>query len=266
MQPAIEIKKRFEEVFDKKQAVVLAEVIHDAYSDLVKTGDFNELKEIVKNIGIKVGDLAEAQKRTEGRVSDLAEAQKRTEGRVSELAEAQKRTEGRVSELAEAQKRTELKVAELADDMKVLAKGLDETREEVKATRGDVGGLSRSVGYAFENEAYRMLPSVLKEKYGIELKEKLIRAGIGGKEINIFGRAKKDGKDILIVGEATLRLDDRRREKGDRLRDLEEKVKAVAEEYEGQEIIRVLITHYATKGFLRKAKEKGVIVVQSFEW
>ena len=32
------------------------------------------------------------------------------------------------------------------------------------------------------------------------------------------------------------------------------------------EIVRLLITHYATKGFLKKAEEKGIIVVQSFEW
>ena len=45
-----------------------------------------------------------------------------------------------------------------------------------------------------------------------------------------------------------------------------EKVKAVKKEYKKEEITRILITHYATKGFLKKAKEKGVIVVQSFEW
>lgn len=231
MATAIQMRNKLDKVFDKKRATVLAEVITDAYSELVKTGDFNELKAIVK-----------------------------------ELAEAQNRTEIRVAELAEAQNRTEIKVAELAEDIKVLARGLDETRKELKATRGDVGGLSRSMGYAFENEAYRMLPNVLKEKYGIELKEKLIRIGIGGKEINIFGWAKKNGKDMLIVGETKLRLDDRRRGKRDAFKDLEEKVTAVREEYEGEKIIRVLITHYATKGFMSKAKERDVIVVQSFEW
>jgi len=52
--------------------------------------------------------------------------------------------------------------------------------------RGDVGGLTRTFGYAFENEAYRMLPKALKEKYGIELTEKLVRTEIGDTEINIF--------------------------------------------------------------------------------
>ena len=111
-----------------------------------------------------------------------------------------------MEELADAQKKTEVKVAELADEIKVLVKGLDETR-------GEVGGLSRSVSYTLENEAYRVLPKILKSHYDIELKERLIRDEVGSKEV-----------------------------------------------------IRMLIKHYATKSFLKKAKEKGVIVVQSYEW
>ena len=98
------MRRKLEEVFDRRQARVLSEVITDAYSDLVKTGDFNELKEIVKEIAI-------AQKRTELRVEELAEAQKRTElrgrragrgserlGRGSEADGAQGRRVGRGSE------------------------------------------------------------------------------------------------------------------------------------------------------------------------
>ncbi|OGW18728.1 MAG: hypothetical protein A3G93_10975 [Nitrospinae bacterium RIFCSPLOWO2_12_FULL_45_22] len=211
MRTSTEIKERLEKVFDKAQASVLIEVIVDAYGELVKAGDFNELKAIVK-------------------------------------------------ELAEAQRRTEIKVAELAEDIRILVRGLGETRSEV-------GGLSRSVSYALENEAYRGLPKVLKRSYGIELKDRLIRAEIGGKEINIFGRAKRDGRDVLVVGEAKLRLDERRK-KGERdvFEELEEKGRAVRWEYGEEEIVSVLITHYATKGFMREAKERNIIVIQSFEW
>lgn len=44
------------------------------------------------------------------------------------------------------QKRTEIEIQK-------LSKELDETR-------GEVGGLSKSMSYAFENEAYRSLPAV----------------------------------------------------------------------------------------------------------
>ena len=239
MQTATAMERKLKGVFQKKQASVLAEVITDAYSELVKTSDFNELKGIVK-------DLAEAQK-------ELVHAQNRTEARVEELAEAQK-------ELAEAQKKTEIKVGELADDIKILAKGLDDTR-------GELGGLSRSVSYGFENEVYRMLPKLLKKTYSIEVKKKLIRAEIAGKEINLFGMLRKNGKDAILVGEVKLRLDNRRtKKKEDVFSELEDKVEAVRQEYEKEEIIRILITHYATKGFMKKAKDRGVLVVQSFEW
>jgi hypothetical protein len=65
MPEAAEVRKMLEGVFTPPQAVVLAEVITEAYTEVIKTGDFNELKEIVRNLGIKMGELAEAQKRTE---------------------------------------------------------------------------------------------------------------------------------------------------------------------------------------------------------
>lgn len=218
------IKDKIKKVFPVKQASVLLEVV-DIVNETVKVKDFNELKEIVR---------------------ELAHAQK-------ELAEAQKRTEQRVEELAEAQKRTEQEVA-------TLARGLKQLRKEV-------GGLSLTMSYAFENESYRMLPKFLKENYGIEIEEKLIRAEIGGKEINIFGKARKNGKEVFIVGESKLRLDERKEQSIEEVfNELEEKVKAVQDEYGKVDVVRVLITHYATKGFQKKAKAKGIIIAQSFEW
>ena len=252
MLTTIDVRKRLEMVFNEKQAIVLSDVIASSYNELVKTSDFNELKGIVKDIAVEVKGLAEAQKRTEIKVEELAEAQKRTEIKVEELAGEVKGLAVEVKGLAKAQKETQIEIQS-------LTKGL-------KETRGEVGGLSRSFSYAFENEAYRMLPKILKETYGIEMEEKLIRAEIAGKEINIFGKAKMNGKNIIVIGEAKLRLDDRRKkEDQDVFDELEEKVHAVQKNYK-EEPIKVLITHYATKGFMKKAKDKDVLVIQSFEW
>lgn len=67
-----------------------------------------------------------------------------------------------------------------------------------------------------------MLPATLKEKYNIEIKEKFIRKEIGEHEINILGLGKKDGLEVVIVGEAKTRL-----EKMEIFDELEEKVKVV---------------------------------------
>jgi len=222
-----EITRKLGTVFERRQAAILAEVVTDAYSDLVKTGDFNELKSIVK---------------------DLAESQK-------ELAEAQKRTELRVEELVEAQKETHYQVQELA--------------HQLGETNRTVGGLGQSMAYALENEAYRMIPAVLEEKHGIEMTERFVRTFIRGEEINLFGRGRRDGQDILIVGETKLRLDERRTGKlgqAEVFEQLAAKADVVQAENPGVEIVLVLITHHARPRVLEEAQERGIIVVQSFEW
>jgi len=93
----------------------------------------------------------------------------------------------------------------------------------------------------------------------------MVRADIGGKEINFFGKAEKEGREIYIVGEAKTRLDDIKK-RGDIFKEIEEKIKAVKEEYGDVEVVSLLVTHFATKGFLKKAEGKGIIVVQSYEW
>jgi hypothetical protein len=226
-----------------KLVEAIDEIPHELRLPLLKA--FTYLKEEIAET-VKKSDFDNFVKSTEENFNRVWKA-------IEELAEAQKRTEQRVEELAEAQRKTEIEVAK-------LAKGLQETR-------GELGGLSKSMSYAFENEAFRKLPDFLKEKYGIEIKEKLIREEIGGKEINIFGKARKDGVDLFVIGESKLRLDEKRDKRiKDVFDELEEKVKAVKREYGEKEVVKILITHYATKGFLSKAKEKGIIIVQSFEW
>ena len=241
--------------------------------------------------------MAEAEKRTEARLEELAEAEKRTEARLEELAEAQRRTEARMEELAaaqkelaSAQKRTEARMEELAEAQKeltkaqgriearveMLAEAEAKTRYEVrvlasrlKETNSTLGGLGRSMAYALENEAYRMVPPLLADKHKIIISERLVRTFIGGKEINLFGRGRRDGREVLIVGETKLSLDERRKGKTgepDVFEQLAAKVEAVRAENPGVEIVPLLITHHARPSILKAAQEKGIIVVQSFEW
>jgi predicted RNA-binding protein YlxR (DUF448 family) len=127
-----------------------------------------------------------------------------------------------------------------------------------------LGGLSLSFSYAFENEAYRMLPQVLK-KYGLELEDKMIRKEIAGEEINFFATARKNGKTVYIVGETKLRLDDTKK-RDDVFKQLEKKISAVKKVYGDVQIVPLIVTHFAKESMLKKAKERGIIVVQSFEW
>ncbi len=133
--------KELENLEPKLRHVLLSmlEELERQREESVTKKEFNELKEIVSNMGKSIIELTEAQKRTEARVEELAEAQKRTEARVEELAGAQKRTEARleslaarVEELAEAQKRTEARLESLAARVEELAEAQKRTEARVE--------------------------------------------------------------------------------------------------------------------------------------
>ena len=221
------LTRRFEQVFERRQATVLADTIKEAYDGLVRQSDFTELKEIVK-------DLGAAQQRTEAKIADLTE---------------------KVSSLAEAQQQTELALTKLAGSIENLAQ--------------EVGGLSRGMSYAMENEAYRLLPAFLRAHYAIELESRLIRTTLNQEELDLFAVGSRHGRPIVIVGECKLQLDERRnnRRAAERLfTQIAGKAEAIQEIYPQIEIIPLLITHYALPVILEEAKNRGVIVVQSFEW
>ncbi len=151
----------------------------------------------------------------------------------------------------EAQRQTSFEV-------KTLAAGLKENWKHL-------GGLSQSMAYAFENEAYRFLPKLLEAKHDMTINEKMIRSEIGDEEVNLFCRAQKNGREVFVVGESKLRLEDKQAQ-DDILAQLGRKIAAVKAEYGEVEIVPVLITHFAKKGFLKLAEAQGLLVAQSFEW
>ena len=196
------LTRKFEHVFSDSQANVLAEAITDAYSDLVKTGDFNELKDIVKNLG-----------------------------------QAQERTEKRIEELTQAQQRTEVSLKELADRTEA---SIDKLTQVITGLAQEVGGLSRSVSYGVENEAYRRLPAVLADKYNITIQERDVRRVINGEEIDFFALGERAGQPICVVGESKLQLDEwrsSRREAEKVFEQLMRKMGAVQGKYPRHEII-----------------------------
>ncbi|MEW5766971.1 MAG: hypothetical protein AB1797_05000, partial [bacterium] len=205
--------------------------------------------------------LAEAQKRTELKVEELAEAQKRTELKVEELAEAQKEAQKEIKELALALKDTRRELKGELKDTK------DELKTDLKNTRSDLGGVTATLGFMLENEAYRVLPGILKDRYGLEVKERFLRRSIkslGIKEegeINIFSRGVRidKGTEVVIIGEAKSQLG---KDDIDDLLELSAKLKGI----DGGERFLLAVTHYARETVIEYANKKGVEVIQSFEW
>jgi DNA repair exonuclease SbcCD ATPase subunit len=256
------LTSRFEQVFTPRQAETLAVVIHDVSAGVAKSSDFTELKAVVQQLADAQRDLAQAQGRTEARMEELAQAQRdlaqaqgRTEARMDELAQAQR-------DLAQAQGRTEARMAELAQ-----AQG--RTEGELRQLAQELGGLSRSVSYALENEAYRQLPAYLATHHGIHLTERMVRTDVGGEEINLFALGERNGAPIVIVGETKLQLDRRRgtRDALERLLDqLEAKAMVVQAAHPEREVVRLLVTHYIRPTLREVATRRNVLIAQSFEW
>ena len=220
------MREKLGRVFVNQQAEVLSEVIYDAYHDLVRADDFNELKGIVKELAEaqqhlaqaqqrteqRVEDLAQAQQRTEQRVEDLAQAQQRTEQRVEDLAQAQQRTEQRVEDLAQAQQRTEQRVGELAEAQQHTEHALQQLTRQMGGLARQLGGMSDRMGGDLEEVAAIMIHDVLERELGWQIDE-LDRAwqmwNGEEEEIDVFGQAHdplRPDTTLWIVGEVKFNL------------------------------------------------------------
>ncbi|MFN3762796.1 MAG: hypothetical protein ACK4WK_06295, partial [Anaerolineae bacterium] len=195
-------------------------------------------------------ELTRSQVETRQQIQALTRAQE-------ELTRSQVETRQQIQALTRAQEELARAQAESHRQIQELARQMGDVRREL-------GGLGRSMSYALENEAYRMLPALLSQKYGIQVTERFVRTYIGGEEINLFGRGRQDGKEVLILGEVKVRLEEGRPK--DPFEQLEEKAQVVREAYPGEEILLMLITHHAHPAVLQRAQEKGILVIQSFEW
>jgi uncharacterized coiled-coil protein SlyX len=236
-----DMETKLAEVFERRQARVLSQVLDLSQDNLVKSSDFKKLTGIVKRLGERMDTMGE---------------------RMDQLAQAQARTERRVEELVGG-------LHDMRLSMEKMQQGMEEMSRAMVASNSQIGGLSATMGYALENEAYRLLPAYLRQRHHLRVTERFLRTMVGGLEINFLAQAKTaDGRQAIIVGESKTRLDERRRD-GEEIdavfAQLEEKLSVVAESYPGLVVIPLLVTHFARAPFHAEASRRGVIVVQSFE-
>ena len=253
-------RQQWEQTITKKEFSEFAKATEENFKKVWKTLQelaeaqrrteerLNRLEEVVRQ-------LAEAQRRTEEQVKELAEAQRRTEERlnrleevVRQLAEAQRRTEEQVKELAEAQRHTEERLNRLEEVVRQLAEAQRRTEGEIQRLTKELAevkdrleGISNSVGYSLENRAYRALPPLLKRDFGIEVTTPLVRKYIplkGGKlfQANIYGKGKRNGEEVIILGECKVRPSKKEVNK------FLNRIKQV-EEVEGQKVIALIVAH-----------------------
>jgi chromosome segregation ATPase len=205
----------------------------------------------------EVRKLAEAQARTEQQIQRLAEEQERLRDEVRKLAEAQMRTEQQVQKLAEEHEKLREEVRKLVEAQSETERRLQMLIKEHEKTRENLAGLSHTVGHLLEDRAIKSLPKILK-KYGIEVVGELSRdyIEVGGEyiEVNIYGKAIKDGKEYILLGEAKTRVS----------------IKAIDEFIEkcdliSKEAIKVFISYIFPPHIKEYAKEKRIILIPSYQ-
>ncbi|MBL7193961.1 MAG: hypothetical protein ISS73_08400 [Pirellulales bacterium] len=199
-----QIRTRLLEVFPEQQADVLAHVVIEAHEDLVTQADLHKLTGVVSDLGNFVSDLGNVASDLLESQGELADAQKRTDGHLVELADAQKRTDGHLAELAASQKRTELRVEELAESQGELADAQKRTEFALADLAKQVGGLANSLGGSLEDFACDLVPEILEKHWRLEVtsaEPEEIDAGRGHHEIDLVVRGTIDGRHVMVVCE-----------------------------------------------------------------
>jgi DNA repair exonuclease SbcCD ATPase subunit len=242
-------------------------------------------EERLARVETAIEKLAEAQARTEARLEELAQAQAKAEERltrleetVEKLAEAQARTEARLEELAQAQAKAEERLTRLEETVEKLAEAqartekrleeliivVGEMQKEIRSINQQLGGLAHAVGFQLEDKAYISLPALLQRDFGIKIKERLVRKNIRPSkgeliEINIIGKAEKDGQEIYVIGEAKANLSIKHIvDFIDRLRDIRETLQ--------KEVFPILVTYMTDPETEEYAKSKNITVYYSYEF
>ena len=117
------VRAQLAEVFEAKQADVIANVVTEAYDKLVTKSDLYELRVVVR-------EIADNQKITDERLAKLAENTERrfaqTDGRIDRMADSIDRLTGRVDQLAVGQDKLTGRMEQLATSQDKLTGRMDQ--------------------------------------------------------------------------------------------------------------------------------------------
>ncbi|CUT04149.1 hypothetical protein [Candidatus Kryptobacter tengchongensis] len=211
----------------------------------VERSDFEDLKDLVKQIGQNMFLLAEAQRKTEERldafekateenfkkvwesINQLVEAQRRTEERLNAFEKATEENFKRVWEsinqltirvdrLAEAQRRTEerlnqltIRVDQLAEAQRKTEERLNQLISEHQRTREILAGISDTVGYGLEDKVMVYMREFARDEYGVEAeiveRRNVVYPDGRYDEVNIYVEGRKDGQKVYLIGECKSR-------------------------------------------------------------
>ncbi|MEM4189833.1 MAG: hypothetical protein QW544_04905, partial [Candidatus Caldarchaeum sp.] len=154
------------------------------------------LREGQEKLWEEVKSLREGENRLWEEVRSLREGQEK-------LWENQNKLWEEVRSLREGQNRLEESMVRLQDAVTLLTQAHRELAKQV-------GALSETIGFGLEDIAKVVVPGWLQRHEGIVMAEEFVRRWItvNGEEIevNLYGEGEKNGRKLVIVGEAKSRI------------------------------------------------------------
>ncbi|RKX99735.1 hypothetical protein DRP77_12765 [Candidatus Poribacteria bacterium] len=261
--------EELKELFGESAAKKLVELLSEMRESLMREefdrlrAALDELRESHEKTNEELRKLAEAQRKTEEELSKLATRVDQLGKTVDQLAETvaqlTKRVDQlteRIDQLAEAQRRTE-------EELRVVITRVDRLTDRLDFTIERLEGLSDTVGYTLENQAFKSLPALLRRDFGIEVIGRLVRRYVAladgrVRQVNIYGRGRRDGQELLIIGECKVRPSRREVHRLAKLADELEKA-------EGIEVFKVMVCHDFPPEMENLIEELGIKGYWSYE-
>ena len=255
----LKIFNDLKQTMDPTAAEKIVDVIGSVYEELrnsVTKVEFNELKEVVKELAGNVNDLT---KRVDILAIRMAELTQRVDTLTIRMAELTQRVDTltkRMDELTVNVSRLERKVEDLVGEMKGMKMTIQDIRQEI-------GGMSHAIGYGLEDQSYLTLPPILQRDHAITLKGRLKRGFLEtGRnkfiEINIWGQGEREGKSIEIIGETKTQL---------KKRDVDKFLQTIQaiQPHIDHSIHPICITYQTSPAVIHYAKEKGITLYFTYE-
>ncbi len=161
--------------------------------------------------------------------------------------------------LTQAQARAEERMSRLEAAMENLARAQTRLSQEI-------GGLREDVDFGLEDVARLLLPPYLQKHYSIQLKgapgEELSRRFFEVKdqppiEIDLYGEGRRNGRRVVVLGEARARIGGAVKDFADRVQKVEPLVKG--------EIWRAMFGYYIHPSAQPVADEHHILLVASYQ-
>ncbi len=228
------------------------------------TQRMDQLTERVDQLTQRVDQLTQRMDQLTQRVDQLTEDVRKLTQRMDQLTQRVDQLTQRMDQLTQRMDQLTQRVDQLTEDVRKLTGEMGRMKDEMKEVRQHLGGLSITVGYTLENQAYKGLPPLLEKDHGLRVKDRLLRTFLADEkgrhlEVNIYGHAQRNGEEVVILGEAKAQLS-----KNDIDRFIRRKVKPLQKLL--PRTFLVLVTHMISSPEVEEyARKKGIALYYSYE-